>query len=214
MLVTPSGSSILIKFIHSSNALAPILVNPSGNSILVKFVKRRNAKFPILVTPSSITTFFTKFLYTLLCHSVELFVSQSFIFPVPDIVKVPSSESLAITLPSPAFDISQILFSANIDILVCFLPFIKYLISVFSINTTAISTVIKINIINIYHFHFFIFVILPLIFYFYLFYYIYAYITSEKLLYYFFYCYGSNIFINNIKFILHFLFSLVSLFLL
>ena len=56
MLVTLSGSSMLVKELHSANAYSPILVTLSGSSIPVRELYQENAYSPMLVTvfPSSV----------------------------------------------------------------------------------------------------------------------------------------------------------------
>ena len=56
MLVTLSGSSMLVKDQHAKNAAYPMLVTLSGSSMFVKALHPENATYPMLVTvfPSSV----------------------------------------------------------------------------------------------------------------------------------------------------------------
>ena len=113
MLVTPFGISILVRLLHSLNAPIPMLVIPSGISIFIKLLQASNAYSPILVIPSSIITFSITLVYLLLCQSIFLSnQSQFLISPFPDITNVLYSKvHVAITLPFWFFDTSHVSFS-------------------------------------------------------------------------------------------------------
>ena len=99
--MTFSGIVISVRLLHSENALSPMLVTRSVIVISFKLLHSKNAYFPILVIPSLIFIFSIILVYCFLCQSASSVIDQSFISPLPEILKLLSSKfQVAIILSS------------------------------------------------------------------------------------------------------------------